>query len=98
MGYPSDLTDAQWALVEPPPPPSRTGPRGEHQSGHIGVGFFLRGADRLRMAAALPHYFPPWRTVYWYLVRWHDEGTVARVLTLSSGRLRKKAGSWLVGH
>ncbi|MFE9700519.1 transposase [Streptomyces sp. NPDC006270] len=33
-GYPSDLTDEQWALVEPLLPPARVGPKGRRRQTH----------------------------------------------------------------
>ena len=40
----------------------------------------------------LPHDFPPWQTVYWYFVRWHDEGAVARVHDALRDQVRQAEG------
>jgi len=40
----------------------------------------------------LPHDFPPWQTVYWYFVRWHDEGTVTRLHDALRGLVRQAEG------
>jgi hypothetical protein len=41
--------------------------------------------------------FPPWQTVYWYLMRWHDdEGTVARLHDTLRAQIRRAAAP--TGH
>lgn len=74
--YPSDLTDDQWALIEPLLPP------------HPGVGRTEKHPRRalvnailyvLRTGCAwrqLPCDFPPWQTVYWHFRRWNADGTL----------------------
>ncbi|TMR88464.1 transposase [Nonomuraea basaltis] len=71
--YPSDLTDAQWELIEPLLPEPNTGdvPKsiapGERQRDP------LRGAFRLSVAV-LATDLPPWQTVYWYFQQWEQTG------------------------
>lgn len=36
--------------------------------------------------------FPPWQTVYWYFMRWHDEGTVARLHDTLRAQVRRAGG------
>lgn len=80
--YPSDLTDEQWALIEPLLPPPRTGPAGGRREKHPrrqvvnAILYVVRTGCAWRQ---LPREFPPWETVYWYFARWHDDGTVMRV-------------------
>lgn len=80
--YPSDLADEQWALVEPLLPAPRTGPKGGRREKHPrrrtvdAIMYVVRTGCAWRQ---LPHDFPPWQTVYWYFVRWNDEGTVTRI-------------------
>jgi putative transposase len=62
--YPTDLTDAQWALIAPLIPPLKPGgrPREVDVREVVNALFYLtrRGcAWRL-----LPHDFPPWSTVH----------------------------------
>ena len=77
--YPTDLTDNQWAILEPLIPDAKPGGR-------------PRKADKRRIVEAilyqfragsawrlLPHDFPPWQTVYYYLRRWQAEGVWATV-------------------
>ena len=41
---------------------------------------------------ALPHDFPPWKTVYNYFQDWRDDGTWDRFLTALRRRVRRAAG------
>ena len=77
--YPSDLSDAEWLLIEPLLPTRRT--RGQpriHAYRELvnGILYVLREGVRWR---ALPHEFPPWPTVYAYFRDWQDDGTWKRV-------------------
>ncbi len=63
VGYLSDLSDAEWELVQPllPPPAARGRPRQHSRRTILNAVFYLvraGGAWRL-----LPHEFPPWKTV-----------------------------------
>ena len=73
--YPSDLTDAQWAVLEPLlPPPRPTGhPRVVDRRELVNaILYVLRNGVVWR---ALPHEFPPWKTVYHYFRHWRLDGT-----------------------
>ena len=90
--YPSDLTDAQWALLEPWIPPPRPGgrPRKTNMRAVVNAIFYLtREGCRWR---ALPHDFPPWKTVYNYFAAWQRDGTWDRFLTALRRRVRQAAG------
>ena len=68
MRYPNDLTDAEWAILEPMfPPPAKTGrKRGWPMREVVNAIFFvLRGGCRWRM---LPEHFPPHQTTYAWFV------------------------------
>jgi transposase len=94
-GYPSDLTDEQWTLVELLLPPPRTGPKGGRREKHPrrrivdAIFYVVRTGCAWRQ---LPKDFPPWQTVYWYFVRWHDEGTVTRVHDALRAQVRRAEG------
>src|SRR3954451_21063202 len=83
--YPSDLTDEQWALVEPLVPVLST--RGKGTRGGRPPKFPRRRIvdailylDRTGCSwRQLPHDFPPWDTVYFYFQRWAADGTVDRI-------------------
>ena len=90
--YPTDLTDAQWALVEPWIPPARPGgrPRKADMREVVNALLYLnREGCRWR---ALPHDFPPWKTVYNYFDAWKRDGTWDRIRDILRVRLRKAAG------
>lgn len=73
--YRTDLTDAEWDLLEPhlPPPAERGRPR-EHGWREIlnGVFYLVRSGCAWRL---LPHNLPPWKTVYHYYRLWRIDGT-----------------------
>ena len=69
LRYGSDLTDAEWLLIEPYlPPPRRHGRRRRWSMRRIveAIFYVLRSGCPWRL---LPDSFPPWRTVY----RWFSE-------------------------
>jgi putative transposase len=73
--YPSDLTDAQWQLLQPLLPAAKPGgrPRQTDLREVLNALFYLnREGCTWR---ALPHDFPPWRTVYEYFAAWQADGT-----------------------
>ena len=72
--YPSDLTDAQWALIEPLIPPPKSGSKAGGRTRTVnmrevinGILYLLRSVCSWRM---LPHDLPPWGTVHYYYRRW----------------------------
>jgi putative transposase len=84
--YPSDLTDAQWQLIQPLLPAAKPGgrPRKHDLRAIVNALFYLnREGCTWR---ALPHDFPPWRTVYDYFAAWRADGTWEAV----NGALRRK--------
>src|SRR5438270_7917462 len=90
--YPSDLTDAQWAVLEPWIPPPRPGgrPRKTDMREVVNALFYLtREGCSWR---ARPHDCPPWKTVYNYFQDWRDDGTWDRFLTALRRRVRSAAG------
>src|SRR4051812_37740501 len=90
--YPSDLTAPQWSLLEPWIPPARPGgrPRQTDMREVVNAIFYLtREGCTWR---ALPHDFPPWKTVYNYFEAWRDDGTWDGFLTALRRRVRRAAG------
>jgi putative transposase len=76
--YPTDLSDAEWAVLERLlPPPARTGrPRKWPRRLMAEAIFYLvRSGCAWRM---LPRCFPPWRSVYSQFARWRRDGTLRR--------------------
>jgi transposase len=90
--YPSDLTDDQWALIEPMVPAVRRGGRpAEHSRRRIveAILYVVRTGCAWRQ---LPHDFPPWATVYWYFKQWRADGLVDRIHDALRDRVRDEAG------
>jgi len=90
--YPSDLSDAQWAYLEPLLPQARPGGRPRaHPLREIinAIRSVLRGGIAWR---ALPHESPPWQTVYHSLRAWRVDGTWERLNDELRQLVRKRAG------
>ena len=67
--YPTDLTDEEWATIEPfLPPPARTGRQRGVDLREVlnAIRYVARTGCGWRM---LPKDFPPWQTVYWWFRR-----------------------------
>ena len=101
--YPSDLTDAQWGLIEAMVPAVRGGGRpAEHARRRIveAILYVVRTGCSWRQ---LPHDFPPWPTVYWYFKQWPADGLVDRSMmrcvtgyaTAQRGIRWPRRGSWM---
>jgi putative transposase len=90
--YPSDLTDAQWAHLEPLVPKPKPGgrpatiPRRELVNAIL---YVVRNGITWR---ALPHDFPKWDTVAHYFYRWRDDGTWERIHDALREDVRTAAG------
>jgi transposase len=79
LRYPSDLTDAEWTLVEPMIPPAKHGGRRrtvEVREVVNGVMYVLSTGCQWRY---LPKDLPPKSTVHDYLTRWNYDGTLERI-------------------
>jgi transposase len=76
----ADLTDAQWAALEPLLPGSRRGRPPEHSKRQLidGIRWRVRAGAPWR---DVPPAYGPWQTVYGLFRRWQRDGTWARVLT-----------------
>ena len=73
ISYPSDVTDAQWALLEPMlPKPNPLGrPPSPGRPIFNGILYVLRGGIQWRF---LPKEYGPWQTVYGKFRRWKQAG------------------------
>ena len=89
--YPSDVTDAQWTLLEPLIPASWGGhPRLVDIRRIVNAIFYRnRSGCQWRM---LPNDFPPWQTVYYYFSLWSRTGVWERLNTLLREQVREAAG------
>ena len=92
LRYPSDLSDAEWRLVEPLIPPARRG--GRRRS--INVREMLNAIFYVLWTGcqwkALPKDLPPKSTVYVYLDLWNWDGTLERIHHALYVAVREQAG------
>ncbi len=72
--YPSDVSDEEWAILEPLIPPAKPGgkPRTTDMREVLNAIFYVnKGGIQWRM---LPHEFPKWQTVFYYYNTWRKAG------------------------
>ncbi len=90
--YQTDLSDAEWACIEPYlPTPRAPGRPRVHTLREIldAVFYVVRGGCTWRL---LPHDFPPWKTVYHYFRAWRIDGTWERLHEALRRRARVRLG------
>jgi len=86
--YPTDLTDAQWAILESLIPPAKAGgrPRAVDMRQIVNAILYLnRSGCQWDM---LPHDLPPKSDVYFYFARWRDDGTWRRLVDALRSEVR----------
>jgi len=79
LRYPSDLSDEEWALIEPQIPPAKRG--GGKRTVNLrevvnGLMYVLSTGCQWR---AIPKDLPPRSTVHGYLDLWNLDGTLERI-------------------
>src|SRR5919204_3254262 len=90
--YPSDVTDEQWALIEPLLPKAKRGGRprtADLREVVNGIFYVNRSGCQWRM---LPKDFGPWSRVYHYFRAWRRDGTWQRVHDALRAQVRQAAG------
>jgi putative transposase len=92
QSYPTDLTNAEWAIAEPLVPPAKSG--GRKRTTDIrevlnAIFYLLRAGCAWRM---LPHDFPNWNTVYTYFRNWRKDGTWQKLNDALRRDVRTQAG------
>jgi transposase len=92
LRYASDVTDEEWALIEPHLPPAR--PLGRPRATDLrevvnAVLYLLTGGCQWRL---LPKEFPPYSTVQRFFYAWRDDGTWQRVHHALLTAAREAAG------
>jgi putative transposase len=90
--YATDLTDDQWAILEPLIPPAKRGgrPREVDMREVINTILYLnRTGCQWEM---VPHDLLPKSTVYDYFAAWRDDGTWQRMMDALRARVRIEAG------
>jgi transposase len=94
--YPTDLTDEQWAVLEPFLPvmlcdtPLGGRPETHRRRTMIDAVFYV--TDNGIKWRALPADFPPWQTVYGLFSRWRDDGAWAAITDVLRRAARRAAG------
>jgi len=90
--YPTDVTDDEWALIEPLlPKPQRRGPKPNVNLREIlnAILYLLHEGCQWR---ALPNDLPPWQTVSSYFRKWQRKGIWTQVNNTLRTRLREAQG------
>jgi putative transposase len=89
QAYPSDLTDAQWALLEPLL--REREPEGPGRPATIDLREVVNALLYMKQTGCpwryLPHDLPPRSTVHYYFRKWTAEGTLEAVM----GHLRERS-------
>jgi putative transposase len=92
--YQSDLTDAEWAILEPLLPqtdPKKGGrPRRYTNREILNAIFYIeKSGCQWRM---LPREFPPWNLVWQYFRRWRNAGLLEKIRLALNRKVREKLG------
>ena len=92
--YSTDLTDEEWALLEPLLPKAKSGPQGGRPASDRrevinGIRYVVRSGCAWRL---LPHDLPPWGTCYSYFRKWGLDGTWQKIHDRLRGDLRESVG------
>jgi transposase len=90
--YPSDLREAEWAILEPLVPAVKPGGRPARHSRRELVNailYVVRGGNQRR---AMPHDLPPWQTAFYDFRIWRNDGTWEPIHTVLGERTRRHLG------
>lgn len=90
--YPTDLSDAEWALLAPLIPPAKPGgrpPKWTRREILDGIFYVVRSGCQWRL---LPREYPPHKTVYHYFRLWRLDGTWKRLNTTLRALERRRQG------
>jgi putative transposase len=77
--FPTRLTDAQWAVLEPLVPAHKGGGRPPKYTRRDLVEAMIYVVRQGCTWRALPAEFPYWNTVFWYYQEWQKDGTWDRI-------------------
>ena len=92
LRYPSDLTDAEWALIKPLIPPAKRGGRKRQVDEREIVNAVMYILSTGCQWRALPKDLPPRSTVFDYFGRWQRRGTLDRMHHALYVQCRERAG------
>jgi transposase len=90
--YPSDLSNAEWKILEPLLPSQKPG--GRHRGYALreilnALQYLIRGGGAWR---SLPHDLPHWQSVYHYFRLWKRDGTWLRIHDHLHEEVRRQMG------
>ena len=90
--YPTDVTDDQWAILEPLLPPAKTGGRPRE----VDLREVMNTIQYLNRSGCqwdmLPHDLLPKSTAYEYFAQWRDDGTWCKVMAALRAQVRVSVG------
>ena len=101
--YPSDMSDARWALIEPMLSQWRAArgrlaisdPKHELREIVNAIAYL----DRTGIGwEYMPHDFPPAKTVYYYFALWRDDATIEHIHDALRDQVREAAGAKSPAH
>ena len=92
LRYPSDLNDAEWALIAPHIPPARRGGRRRSVEVREVVNAIFYVLSTGCQWKALPKDLPPKSTAHFYFMLWDWDGTLERIHDTLYVALREAAG------
>ena len=94
--YSTDVTDKQWARIEHLVPPVRSGTsRGGRPAKYSrreilnAIFYVTKTGTHWRL---MPHDLPPWKSAYYYFMRWRDAGVFEQINTALRKEVRRKEG------
>jgi len=94
--YPSDLTDEQYALIEPLLPAAKSDAIQGGRPREVDLRQIINGILYTNRTGCqwrlLPRDFGPWSTVYDYYRTWRDDGTWQRIHDKLREKVRRRAG------
>ncbi len=92
LRYPSDLTDSEWAYVEPLIPPAKRGGNRRHVNVREVVNGLMYVLSTGCQWRAIPKDLPPRSTLYDYFDLWGWDGTFERIHEALYVKCREAAG------
>ncbi len=94
QAYPSDLTDAQWGLLEPLV--RERDPVGPGRPATVDLREVVNALLYIKQTGCpwryLPHDLPPRSTVHYYFAKWTADGTLEMIVQHLRERSRRRAG------
>lgn len=90
--FPTRLTDAEWAILEPLVPANRPGGRPPKYGRRDLLEAMVYAIRQGCTWRALPAEFPHWNTVFWYFQEWQKDGTWDKIEDALRRKVRKAQG------